>query len=182
MLGQFGFTAWQYGLAFGAPCVGGLLGSRLARRLVARFGQQTIMLTAGTLRACWSLGLVFVQPGAAGLGLVIAVQFSLVTCMGVFNPVFATYRLNHIPADRVTRTLSAWSITSNATIATLTALWGLLAGLTSARIAIGIAGLLILATPFLLPRTHRDAAGTAGLHQGSDPLMDRPATGAPVGR
>jgi hypothetical protein len=37
MLGDLGFAPWQYGLAFGAPCVGGLIGSRLARRLVARF-------------------------------------------------------------------------------------------------------------------------------------------------
>ena len=51
-----------------------------------------------------------------------------------------------------TRTLSAWSVTSNATIAALTALWGLLACITSPRTAIAIAGILILATPFLLPR------------------------------
>ena len=79
------------------------------------------MLTAGTLRACWSLGLAFIRPGVAGIILVIAVQLALVTCCGVFNPVFATYRLDQIETDRVSRTLSAWSVTSNATIAALTA-------------------------------------------------------------
>lgn len=152
MLGRLGFAPWQYGLAFAAPCVGGLIGSRLAPRLVARFGRQTIMLTAGVLRSCWPVGLAFIGPGAAGLVLVIAVQLGLVACMGVFNPVFATYRLDHTPAERVARTLSAWSITSNATIAALTALWGLLANITSLRTAIAIAGLLILTTPLLLPR------------------------------
>ena len=93
MLGRLGFAPWQYGLAFAAPCVGGLIGSRLAHRLVARFGRHRVMLTAGALRACWSVGLAFVRPGTAGLVLVIAVQFGLVTCVGVFNPVFATYRL-----------------------------------------------------------------------------------------
>ena len=44
MLGQLGFAPWQYGLAFAAPCVGGLIGSRLARRLVARFGQHRVLL------------------------------------------------------------------------------------------------------------------------------------------
>jgi hypothetical protein len=72
--------------------------------------------------------------------------------MGVFNPVFATYRLNRTATDRVARTLSTWSVTSNATIAALTALWGLLASITSPRTAIAIAGLLLLTTPFLLPR------------------------------
>ncbi len=152
MLGRLGFEPWQYGLAFAAPCVGGLVGSRLAHRLVARFGRHRIMLTAGALRACWSVGLAFIGPGTAGLVLVIAVQFGLVTCVGVFNPVFATYRLDQTGPDRVARTLSAWSVTSNATIAAMTALWGLLAHLTSPRAAIAVAGLLLLATPLLLPR------------------------------
>ena len=152
MLGRLGFAPWQYGLAFAAPCVGGLIGSRLASRLVARFGQHKVMLTAGALRACWSLWLAFIGPGAAGLVLVIAVELGLITCMGVFNPVFATYRLDQVPTDRVTRTLSAWSVTSKATIAVLTALWGLLASITSPRTAIAIAGLLILTTPLLLPQ------------------------------
>ncbi|MET8328685.1 MFS transporter [Streptomyces sp. NPDC005181] len=152
MLGRLGFTPWQYGLAFAAPCVGGLVGSRLARPLVARFGRHHVMLTAGALRACWPVGLVFIRPGAAGLVLVIAVELGLITCMGVFNPVFATYRLERTATDRVVRTLSAWSVTSKATIAALTALWGLLAGITGPRTALAIAGLLILATPLLLPR------------------------------
>jgi len=155
MLGRLGFAPWEYGLAFGAPCVGGLIGSRLARRLVARFGRHRIMLTSGTLRACWLLGLAFIRPGAAGVVLVIVLQLGLITSIGVFNPVFATYRLDQTQKDRVARTLSAWSVSSSATIAALTALWGGLASVTSPRIAIAAAGLLMLATPFLLPRRDR---------------------------
>ncbi|BCJ40258.1 MFS transporter [Actinoplanes ianthinogenes] len=164
MLGPLGFTPWQYGLAFGLPCLGGLLGSRLAGPLVTRFGEHRVLLTAGTLRACWSIGLAFVGPGPAGLVLVLAVQFGLVTCMGVFNPVFATWRLNRTPADRVARTLSAWSVSNNATVAVLTALWGGLAAVTGPRLAIGAAGLLLLATPLLLPRA--GPADQAGLRRG----------------
>jgi MFS family permease len=152
MLGHLGFKPWQYGLAFGAPCIGGLIGSRLARPLVARFGQHRVMLTSGALRACWPIGLAFVGPGVAGIVLVIGVQLGLVTCIGVFNPVSATYRLNHTEKDRVARTLSAWSVSTSLTIAALTALWGLLASITSPRTAIAAAGVLILATPLLLPR------------------------------
>ncbi|GIF14509.1 putative MFS family arabinose efflux permease [Actinoplanes teichomyceticus] len=152
MLDRLGFAPWQYGLAFAAPCVGGLIGSRLAGPLVARFGRHRVLLAAGTLRACWSVPLAFVGSGAAGLGLVIAVQFGLVTCMGVANPVIATYRLDRTAADRVARTLSAWSVTNNLTVAGLTALWGLLAALTGPRAAIVVAGVALLATPLLLPR------------------------------
>jgi Major Facilitator Superfamily len=152
MLGQLGFAPWQYGLAFAAPCAGGLIGSRLARRLAARFGQHTILRTAGALRACWVVGLAFIRPGIAGLVLVLVVQFGLVTCCAVFNPVLATYRLQQTAKARVARTLSAWSVSTSASIAATTALWGLLAGLSSPRTGIAAAGLLMLATPLLLPR------------------------------
>ena len=153
MLGQLGFAPWQYGLAFGAPCVGGLLGARCARPLVTRLGQHPVMLAAGTLRACWSLGLAFIQPGAPGLALVIAVQLGLVSCCGLFNPVLASFRLEQIDTSRVARCLSAWSISSNLVIASMTALWGLLATAVGTRWAIALAGVLMLATPLLLPRT-----------------------------
>ncbi len=155
MLGGLGFAPWQYGLAFGVPCVGGLAGARLAGRLVARFGRDRVLRTAGALRACWPAGLALVGPGPAGLVLVIVVELGLITCVGVFNPVFATYRLDRTPAGQVARTLTAWSVTGNAVIAATTALFGLLAAFTGARAAIAIAGILLLATPLLLPR--RDA-------------------------
>jgi MFS family permease len=152
MLRQLGFAPWQYSLAFGAPCVGGLIGSRLARGLVARFGRHRVMLVFGTLRACWPVGLAFMGRGTGGLVLVIAVQFGLIVCMGVYNPVYATYRLDHTEKHLVSRVLASWSVSSSLTIAALTALWGVLASLTSPRAAIAVAGILLLATPLLLPR------------------------------
>ena len=150
MLGELAFAPWQYGLAFGAPCVGGLLGARLSRTLVARYGPTTVLRVAGTLRACWSVGLAFVGPGPGGLALVIALQFGLVTCMGVFTPVFATVRLARTEGGRVARTLAAWAISSSLTVAALTAVWGVLAAATGPRAAIAAAGALLLATPLLL--------------------------------
>ncbi len=155
MLGRLGFAPWQYGLAFAVPCAGGLIGSRLARPLVGRFGSHRIMRTAGALRACWPIGLVLIGPGVAGLAVVMVVEFGLILCIGVFNPVLATARLERTPTDRVARTLSAWSVSSSATIAALTALGGLLASLTSPRTTLAAAGLLLLATPLLLPRRAR---------------------------
>jgi predicted MFS family arabinose efflux permease len=155
LLRQLGFPPWQYGLAFAAPCVGGLIGSRLARRVMARLGRYRVFRVVGTLRAVWLIGLVFVRPGVAGLLTVIAVELAIIISMSLYNPVLATYRLEQTPQHRVARTLSAWSIGSQASIAIFTALGGLLAGLTSPRTALLVAGLAILATPFLL-------AGSAG--------------------
>jgi MFS family permease len=152
MLGRLGFAPWQYGLAFAVPCTGGLIGARLAPRLVARAGQHQVMMAAGALRACWPLGMVFLQRGPAGIVLVMVVQFGLIASIGVFNPVLASYRLIQADNDKVARMLSAWAVTSNATIAALTVLGGLLAELTGPRVAIGVAGVALLGTPLLLPR------------------------------
>ena len=156
MLGRLGFAPWQYGLAFAVPCLGGLVGSRLAQRLVERYGRHRILRCFGATRAIWPVGLVFVQPGVTGLVIVIAVEFGLIFSAGVFNPVLATVRLELAPADRVVRVLSAWSISTRASIAILVALWGGLAALIGARAAIGAAGVLLLATPLLLPRREFD--------------------------
>jgi MFS family permease len=152
MLGQLRFAPWQYTLAFGAPCIGGFIGSRLSRRLVARFGWHRVMLVFGTLGACWPIGLAFTGAAPGGVVLVVAVQFGLVLCMGVFNPVSATYRLERTERHLVARVLAAWSVSTSLATAALTALWGVLATLTSPRIAIAIAGVLLLGTPLLLPR------------------------------
>ncbi len=89
----------------------------------------------------------------------------------MFNPVLATYRLEQTPPDRVARTLSAWSVTSKS-LAALTALWGVLAGLTGPRTAIALAGVLLLATPLLLPR--RDTAPHPAPEPGAGPEPVRP--------
>ncbi|MFB7470805.1 MFS transporter [Kitasatospora sp. NPDC056184] len=155
LLGRLGFAPWQYGLAFAVPCLGGLIGSRLARRVVARHGRHRVFRTVGTLRAVWLIGLVLVRPGAVGLLTVIAVELAIIVNMSLFNPVLAAYRLERTPEELVARTLSAWSIGQQAAIAALTALGGLLADATGPRTAIAVAGLLILASPLLLPRHDR---------------------------
>ena len=91
--------------------------------------------------------------------------------MGVYNPVYAAYRLEHAGRDRAGRLLAAWSVSSSLAIAGLTALWGVLAAVAGPRAAIAAAGVLLLFTPLLLPRREHpppvsppgeaDAAGAA---------------------
>jgi MFS family permease len=152
MLGPLKFAPWQYTLAFGAPCIGGFIGSRLASRLVARFGPHRIMLVFGALGAWCPVWLAFTGSGMGGVVLVIVVQFGVVLGMGVYNPVAATYRLNHTEKHLIARVLAAWSVSTSLTTAALTAIWGGLATLTSPRVSIAVAGVLLLATPLLLPR------------------------------
>lgn len=150
MLGPLHFPTWQYGLAFGVPCLAGLAGARLSAPLGRRYGQRRILLVAGTVRACWPLGLACIGPGLPGLLLVMVVEAGLIASIGIFNPIMATYRLQQTDPSRVARVLTAWSITAKATIAVLTGLWGVLAQLAGPRTALAVAGVLLLATPLLL--------------------------------
>ena len=159
MLSTLKLAPWQYSVAFAAPCTGGLIGSRLSRLLVNRFGQRRVMLATGIARSCWPVWLVFMGPGAAGVVLCIAVEFGLIVSISAGSPVIATYLLQQLPVDRSARALSAWSVSSSLSIAGLTALWGGLATVTGPRVAIGIAGALLLATPLLLPGWRKLPAG-----------------------
>ncbi|WP_371656549.1 MULTISPECIES: MFS transporter [unclassified Streptomyces] len=180
MLGRLGFAPWQYGLAFAAPSIAGLLGSQLARPLVTRFGQHQVLVVVGALRAIWPVGLAFLGSGTGGLLLVMGVELGLIFCCGVFNPVYATYRLERTATDRVARTLSAWAVTTKASTALLTALWGVLGTLLGPRTAIGLAGVLLLATPLLLPG--RAAAQLPEPDQESEPDPAPFGSSTPAGR
>jgi MFS family permease len=152
LLGQYHFPAWQYGLAFGIPALGGFVGARLSARLVTRYGRHRVMIVFGWLRSLFPLGLAFTRPGIPGLLTVIIAEGLLITCMGIFNPIYATERLQRAPADHAAQVLSTWSVSSKLVQASLMVIWGILATLTSPLAAITISGVLLLATPLLLPR------------------------------
>jgi len=165
MLARLHIAPWQYVLAFAAPRLGGTCGcaagspphrSVRTARHAAPGGSAPSVLVDRTR----------VHPGGwAGVAIVAAIQLGLVTCCGVFNPVRATYRLEHTPTDRLARTLAAWTITTTLTVATLTAILGVFASVVAVRVSIAAAGVIMLATPLLLSRTsdldsaeHRPAA------------------------
>ncbi|WP_063920294.1 MFS transporter [Nocardia violaceofusca] len=74
MLRELHFAPWQYGLALGLPCFGGLLGSLCSPRLVARFGQRAVLLGSGTLRTCWMGLLLIAGPSALGLLVILTAE------------------------------------------------------------------------------------------------------------
>lgn len=179
LLGEYHFPAWQYGLAFGIPALGGFVGARLSARLVRRYGRYRVMRVSGWLRSLFPLGLAFVQPGLPGLLTVIVVEGLLITCMGIFNPISATERLQRIPADHAARVLTTWSVGNKLVQATLMVVWGVLATFTGPLIAITISGVLLLATPLLLPGSE---FGDGGDGLAGHPQIGADATEQPAGR
>ncbi|MBF6171895.1 MFS transporter [Nocardia blacklockiae] len=156
LLRELRFSPWQYGLALGLPCVGGLLGSLCAARLAARFGHRAVLLGFGTLRTCWLGLLLLAGPNTLGLVVVMLAETLLSFCAGVFNPIFATYRMNCTADDHMARVGTAWSISAKCVQPAFIALGGVVAGVTSTRVAIGFAAAALLLSSALLPWKHAE--------------------------
>jgi MFS family permease len=74
LLRDLHFPAWQYGLALGLPCLGGVLGALALKPLTARFGARRVLLASGVGRALWVGLFAAVPAGPGGLVLVIVAE------------------------------------------------------------------------------------------------------------
>jgi MFS family permease len=151
MLAELHFPAWQYGLAWGLPCVGGVLGALCLKPLNARFGERRVLLLAGVGRALSLPFLAFMPPGVPGLILIVAVEFLALFGAGVFNPSFATYRMTNTEDGYLSRVIACWSISSRTAQPIGIVLGGALAAITSVRLALLVCGLIVLSSAAILP-------------------------------
>jgi MFS family permease len=151
MLRDLGMKPWQYGLVLGLPCLGGVLGARLAPRLTRRFGLYRMLIVFGVLRTPWLLLLPLATPGWDGFVLLTLAETGLLIAAGAFNPSFATYRMEVTEDGYMARVFASWSITSRTVQPAFMAAGGLLAGLTSLRTAMVVAGCCCLLSAVVLP-------------------------------
>ncbi|MET7810059.1 MFS transporter [Streptomyces sp. NPDC005395] len=151
MLDDLGLAAWQYGLALGLPCLGGVLGARLTPPLTRRFGERRVLLLSGVARTVWTILLPLTPSGALGVFVIVAVDFGLLFSAGVFNPSFTTYRMAATPDAFMSRVGTSWSVGSKTSQAAFVIAGGLLAAAAGVRGALLIAGLLCLGSALLLP-------------------------------
>ncbi|TXS43717.1 MFS transporter [Streptomyces sp. OR43] len=151
MLRDLGLEPWQYGLALGLPCLGGVLGSRLAPPLTRRLGQRRVLLLSGVLRTCWLVLLPLAPSGAPGVFTVVAADFGLLLSAGVFNPSYTTYRMAATPDAFMSRVGTSWSVGAKTSQAAFMIAGGILAGAAGVRGALLIAGLLCVTSALLLP-------------------------------
>ncbi|WP_212823499.1 MFS transporter [Catellatospora sp. TT07R-123] len=168
MLRDLDLNPWQYGLAFGLPCLGGIAGARLMPRFTRRLGERGTLLLFGVLRTPWLLVLPLASPGTPGLLLVIAADVALLFAAGVFNPAFVTFRMD-ITQDRLmARVVSAWLISSRSVQPLFMVAGGLLAAATSVRHALAVGGALCLVSALCLPwRTARPLPGAEAFEEGA---------------
>jgi MFS family permease len=151
MLRDLDLAPWQYGLALGLPCLGGVLGSRFTPPLTRRFGQRRVLLVSGVARTFWTILLPLAPSGALGVFTIVAADFGLLLAAGVFNPAFATYRMEATADAFMSRVGTAWSVGSKTCQAAFMFAGGLIAGVAGVRGTLVVAGVLCLASGLLLP-------------------------------
>ncbi|GAA3074135.1 MFS transporter [Streptosporangium carneum] len=141
----------EYGIALGVPCVGGLLGATLSPRLAAVLGERRSLVVFGAARTIWLIPLAFVGSGPSAVAVITLVEFLLLLCAGVFNPIFSTYRMDHTPDHVMARVGTAWSVSAKSVQPLFIALGGALATAMSARGSLLLAGILCVASAAFLP-------------------------------
>ncbi|MEY9845420.1 putative MFS family arabinose efflux permease [Streptacidiphilus sp. BW17] len=170
MLRDLHYTPWQYGLALGLPCLGGVLGSRFTTRLSWRLGPHRMLLLFGVVRAPWLLLLAWVPAGPFGLAFLVVVDTALLFAAGVFNPTFVAYRMSATRDDMLARVMTAWSVSTKAAQPLAIVLGGAVAAFADIRTAVAVAGVLCLASGLLLPWRQDQLAVAAGEEAEGTPL------------
>lgn len=148
MLRELRMTPWEYGIALGVPCLGGILGAFVARRITE---ERPKLLGFGVGRTLFMILLAVAPAGATGLLVITVSQFLLIFCAGAFNPTFATFRMRATEDGYMSRVLSAWSISQRVAQPIGIMLGGVLATLFSTRIALALMAGVLLTSIFLLP-------------------------------
>ncbi|MBU2662155.1 MFS transporter [Actinoplanes bogorensis] len=148
MLRDLGFAAWQFGLVGGLSGVAGILGSMLSGRLG---GGHRLLLIAGVGRNLWMGLIAFAPASTTGLVMIAASEFLLVFFAGMFNPLFATYRMNATDDAHTSRVVLAWSITNKTVQPVFIAVAGALAAATSVRTSLIVLSVVLLLGIPLLP-------------------------------
>jgi len=168
-------TPWQYGLVLGVPCLGGVVGSRLAPRLTARWSRRRVLLLAGTVRTVWLAPVALAGHGTGGLVTIVAAETAMMTCAGLFNPVFAAHRLEVTDDAFLARTLTAWSVSSKTVQPLFMAAGGAIAAGFGVRAAIGVAAVVLVLGIALLPwRLPAAAAAPPAIPAPAEPVAAPP--------
>ncbi|WP_255657169.1 MFS transporter [Actinoplanes sp. L3-i22] len=151
VLRDLGFAAWQFGLISGVSAVAGILGSMLCKPLTSRFGGHAVLLLAGVGRNLWLWLIPFAPASTGGLVMIVTSDFLLIFFAGMFNPTFATYRMNATDDAHMSRVTLAWSITTKALQPVFIAAAGALAAATSAKTSLTVLAVVLLAGTAPLP-------------------------------
>jgi hypothetical protein len=135
----------------GLPRLGGFIGALASTPLVNRLGAAATLLIFGALRGMWMGLLPLAGRGLGGFAIIAGAETPALFCSGIFNPAFATFRMEATPDACMSRVATAWSISNKSVQPLFIAGGGVLAATTSTRLAIAVAAGLLILSAGLLP-------------------------------
>jgi predicted MFS family arabinose efflux permease len=148
---DLGAAPWAYGLVMGVPCAAGVLGARIAPKVLRRWGPLRALRWAAWARSPWML--VFPLAWAAPLGLALAglMLSGTIVFAAVFSPALATYRQLETPDELMSRAVTAWSVVIRVLQPVFILIGGVLAATVGVRPALWIGAVGLAASALLLP-------------------------------
>lgn len=145
------FTAWEYGLLMGVPSIGGFVGARLVRRIVARVGPIRTLWITGVLRGPWYFIIAVAFPGTLGL-LICGFAFGfLLFFSSISNSAMTSYRQLRTPGQLQARVATLWSFATSVSQPAFMLVGGTVATLIGNRIALMVAATIMSLAVLLLP-------------------------------
>lgn len=114
-------------------------------------GWRNLLLWACAARSIWAPFLAFSPSGVPGLLFILICECSLMFAAGLFNPVFATYRMQIVDRALLARVGSAWPISAALVQPVFLLSGALLVEWLGTRTAIGIIGACMLLCIPLIP-------------------------------
>lgn len=150
MLGTLGLDAIAYGIVVGVSSLGGIAGAFMSQKIAVKMGRHRALLLSGASRAAAMAPVPFLQPGPTGFIVLLACESLLMFSAGLFNPTFATIRLDAVSSEYRSRVATAWSSINRITAPMFIVAGGVLAGLAGVRASVAVAcGALIISAAFL---------------------------------
>ena len=141
-----------YGIALAAPCVGGLFGSLLARRCVARWGTPRTLLWSGLFRGPWLLLVPLARPGLTGVVFVAGCWTGLLFGASIYNSTQSVYRQTLSPPELRSRINAGFKCLIGAGKPLAPLAGGLVAGVVGLRVALLVGALALCIAPLILDR------------------------------
>jgi len=152
-LRQLHFSTWQYGLIMGVPALAGFAGSRLTRRVVARWGALVTVRRTSLLRALPMLLTPLAGRGWVGVLLCGMAFAGLLFFSSLSNSALTGYRQLRTPDGLLVRVATSWSFAQRLAQSCVILAGGALTEVIGLRAGLfGAAGGALVAA-LLVPRT-----------------------------
>lgn len=138
-------------LILAIPAIAGFVGAKLSKMISLRIGSKRVLLWGCAARSIWAPFLFLSPDGFYGFLYILFFECVLMFFAGLFNPLFASYRMQVVNRENLLSVSAAWPISASFTQPLFLLLSSWLLGLVGIRTTLFIVGLMMLVCIALVP-------------------------------